>query len=643
MRHGILTLLVPLLAFALAAPAAAQSYLDVLRRPKVLNGDLTFPNIEAIQNDTDDIVCWEGQGGTNNTDACWDLDGTHPVLYSHTDASVEINDALIIGGAITLANDETISNATDDMIDFGGAGGADDTDLRLDLDGAQPTLSSVTDTAIGIDDDLTFIGAQQIDTSAGALTIAPTTILALAPTTDLDVTGANHDFDPTGAFTLDMDAAQAVAVTLADMDAGFVLQAAGGEDMLLVNYSAGTKSLAFGNAADNPTYESLGTGDWTYGGGLLIEGAASGLDTSAAGLLNIGVATATSIIVGSAGTTIDLQTSDWTLGTTGDMAGIGAITSDGAATLDTGAAGSSFGGALTVTGALDAASSAIGGGYGATGCSTSGAGVLQCNGAATADGGVLVGAGQGITVSAAGALNLGVATATSINVGHAGTTLAVVTSDWGISATGDLANLGTVQADGDVDLTAAGGATGTADLDVAGYAQFAGVVEVDGLLDADAGLDVSGGTAVFTGTNVDFDPTGDFYVDLDASQDARFVVSDNYASAFVVREGAMVEYIKVDTTDNSEIVTFGNGMTNPNVRIAGAGGFQLPVNETLVPAEPVACGATTVGFVQYVDDDNDGAIAEVCICVATADDGVGNPNAWDWVQMANLAVACSFF
>ncbi len=61
--------------------------------------------------------------------------------------------------AITLVNNETITNATDDNVVFTGAGGTDNTDLTLDLDGTYPVLSSAADTQVGIDEDLIFVGA----------------------------------------------------------------------------------------------------------------------------------------------------------------------------------------------------------------------------------------------------------------------------------------------------------------------------------------------------------------------------------------------------------------------------------------------------------------------------------------------------
>jgi hypothetical protein len=86
---------------------------------------------------------------------------------------------------------EKITNPTDDYLAFTGVGGADNTDLYLDLDGTYPVLYSNTDTAVGLDDNLTFVGPQSITTSSGALTIQPASgsnlNISLATTGDLAV------------------------------------------------------------------------------------------------------------------------------------------------------------------------------------------------------------------------------------------------------------------------------------------------------------------------------------------------------------------------------------------------------------------------------------------------------------------------
>lgn len=91
--------------------------------------------------------------------------------------------SVTVGNRLTFDNSEYIDNSTDDILQFVGAGGSDNTDLYLDLDGTYPVLYSNTDTKVGIDDDLEFVGAQTIRTSAGNLSINATGNLAIADTT----------------------------------------------------------------------------------------------------------------------------------------------------------------------------------------------------------------------------------------------------------------------------------------------------------------------------------------------------------------------------------------------------------------------------------------------------------------------------
>jgi hypothetical protein len=69
-----------------------------------------------------------------------------------------------------------------------------------------------------------------------------------------------------------------------------------------------------------------------------------------------------------------------------------------------------------------------------------------------------------------------------------------------------------------------------------------------------------------------------------------------------------------------------------------AAGVILPTIDAAVPAEPVACAAGTVGTLTYVNDNNDGAAAELCICA-----GITNDATFDWVQVKDMTTACSFF
>lgn len=71
-----------------------------------------------------------------------------------------------VGVELQLQNDETISNTTDDNIGFSGAGGGDNTDLTIDLDGTRPVIFSNTDALVSFGDSI------EIDPTAGDATIS---------------------------------------------------------------------------------------------------------------------------------------------------------------------------------------------------------------------------------------------------------------------------------------------------------------------------------------------------------------------------------------------------------------------------------------------------------------------------------------
>ncbi|KKL03616.1 hypothetical protein LCGC14_2624320, partial [marine sediment metagenome] len=65
-------------------------------------------NNELIDNNTDDMIDFAGRGGTDNTDIRFDLDGTGPVISSPTDATVEIAGTAILN-TVTIATALTIN------------------------------------------------------------------------------------------------------------------------------------------------------------------------------------------------------------------------------------------------------------------------------------------------------------------------------------------------------------------------------------------------------------------------------------------------------------------------------------------------------------------------------------------------------
>lgn len=160
-----------------------------------LGSTITFGNGESIDNTTDDYIEFQGGSGADDTDLRIDLDGTYPILDSPTDTAIGINEALVVtsaNGVNFATNLEKITSGADDMIDFTGVSGADDTDLRLDLDGTHPVLSSATDTAIQIAEDLLLASGDKIS-NAAADTVKIECAGACADSTDIafDVDGTH--------------------------------------------------------------------------------------------------------------------------------------------------------------------------------------------------------------------------------------------------------------------------------------------------------------------------------------------------------------------------------------------------------------------------------------------------------------------
>ena len=124
----------------------------------------------------------------------------------------------------------------------------------------------------------------------------------------------------------------------------------------------------------NVANDATVSGDVTVAGGLTVTGGVTGTNVLTTGNQTIGgVKTFTDT-----GTFSGAVTVGGGYGATGcTLSAAGVLQCNGAATTD---------------GALTAASAVVGGGYGSTGCTLSTAGILQCNGAATFDGAVTTGA-----------------------------------------------------------------------------------------------------------------------------------------------------------------------------------------------------------------------------------------------------------
>ncbi len=91
------------------------------------------------------------------------------IIWDETNDEFDFNYPINVGGSsntLTFGNGETIDNANDGYLEFQGSGGADDTDLRFDLDGTHPIIESPTDTTVEIAETLRANGtAIEIDDS----------------------------------------------------------------------------------------------------------------------------------------------------------------------------------------------------------------------------------------------------------------------------------------------------------------------------------------------------------------------------------------------------------------------------------------------------------------------------------------------
>lgn len=131
-------------------------------------------------------------------------------MYDLGQAGREWRDAYVDGfgyiDAISLLNDETITNETNGNVVFTGVGGADNTDIIFDLDGAYPVISSAVDTQVGLNDNLIFVGSRAIATTGNnnlTINAGGTGNLTIQDYTDL-----NNN--------LDVDIASVSAMTVGD-------------------------------------------------------------------------------------------------------------------------------------------------------------------------------------------------------------------------------------------------------------------------------------------------------------------------------------------------------------------------------------------------------------------------------------------
>jgi hypothetical protein len=152
-------------------------------------------------------------------------------------------------------------------------------------------------------------------------------------------------------------------------------------------------------------------------------------------------------------------------------------------------------------------------------------------------------------------------------IGNNSATVAINSSDWDISATGDATGLGAITADGLI--------TGSAGLTVSGGNVTLSTAQILG----GSPLVFEGASDNDTTTTFAFvDPTGNRTVTFqNASGTVAYLtdtispaLTDNTANALDIQEGTN-NYININTTDASENIALGNATTNPTFSFLGSG------------------------------------------------------------------------
>lgn len=138
------------------------------------------------------------------------------------------------------------------------------------------------------------------------------------------------------------------------------------------------------------------------------------------------------------------------------------------------------------------------------------------------------------------------------------------------------------------------------------------------------------------------DGSGSCAVIVDGSNPATFTASS-------IDLGATSDVLCFDSDNNSCIsavtnnwLSFQPGDVQVMVMKNTEVDFYMPLvldnNTAAAPSEPYACNANNTGAIQYVDDNDDGAIAQICVCM-DLDDG----STFDWRKLDDTATACGFF
>jgi len=212
------------------------------------NGDLFQVNSSGI------IAAIDGVAHTID-----DVSGNLTITSNSTD--VVVNDNLTVYQALRFANNEYIASSSNGFIQFVGAGGADNTDLSLDLEGTRPRLYSATDSIIQIAEDLevsgttgitltgtggqiAFANGETIDNDSDNqinLNLGASGTLLLTSSTEATLTNTAGDLNIAGIGNISFDdGTLSSAITLSDTDTSFTSGDTAIVDAINAAYAAAT-------------------------------------------------------------------------------------------------------------------------------------------------------------------------------------------------------------------------------------------------------------------------------------------------------------------------------------------------------------------------------------------------------------------
>lgn len=193
---------------AVELSSSTSTQISILEELGLASGD----KITNAAADTVKVEC--GGACADATDLSIGVDGTHPTIFSTTDALVEIDDPVLLDGAVeangtlTLESGDQLINSGADVIELQCAGAcADATDIEFALDGTRPIIRSGTDTEVEISDALIASGGMTLTCTdcITATNLADNTRDIAIPLLSWRVTSAGNPLPLTSASTPNTD------------------------------------------------------------------------------------------------------------------------------------------------------------------------------------------------------------------------------------------------------------------------------------------------------------------------------------------------------------------------------------------------------------------------------------------------------